>query len=526
MSRPTSADLWRRLTSLCLLSGLSAVLLNARGADDKPAADVETSVPARAWPMFGGTVSRNMVNPLPMRLPTEWSLKEGERKNVKWVAEFGTRGWGGPTVAGGKVYIATNNDKPKDPKIKGDKGVLMCFRESDGAFLWQAVHDKLSTGTENDWPHEGIASTPAVDGNRVYYISNRCEVICADAEGFLDGKNDGVQDEPNQGKTDADIVWRLDMIKELKVYPHQLASSSPLIAGDLVFVVTSNGVDPEGKVAAPEAPSFIAVNKLTGKVVWQSNLPGAKIMEGQWANPAYAAVNGTEQVIFPGGDGWLYGFEPKTGNLIWKFDLNPKAAEYKPGGRGTRGYPLATPVVYENRVYASVGLNPDDCRGVGHLWCIDITKTGDLSPVNDNFDPKADINKNSGLVWHYGGKLATRPKDGRDIVFGRTMSTCAIHDGLVYAAEADGFLHCVDARTGQKYWDYDLKGEVWASPFWADGKVYLGTTDSEVHIFAHGKEKKYLGKAETEAPIKSTAVAANGVLYVMTDSQVYAISQR
>ena len=50
----------------------------------------------------------------------------------------------------------------------------------------------------------------------------------------------------------------------------------------------------------------------------------------------------------------------------------------------------------------------------------------------------------------------------------------AVHDGLVYAAELDGFLHCLDANTGRKYWDYDLKDGTWNSPFYVDGKVFLG----------------------------------------------------
>src|SRR5262249_23184056 len=245
-------------------------------------------------------------------------------------------------IVGGKIFVGTNNDAPRNPAVTGDKGILMCFREADGHFLWQAIHDKLPAGRVNDWPKEGICSSPVVEGNRVYYVSNRCDLICADTEGFLDGKNDGVQDEAYKGKNDADIVWRLDMMKELKVYPHFLATCSPLIAGDLVFVVTGNGVDASDKPPAPEAPSFLAVNKHTGKVAWQSNAPGAKIMEGQWSNPAYAVVNGQEQVIFPGGDGWLYGFEAKGGKLIWKFDCNPKASEFKPGGRSTRNYPMAT----------------------------------------------------------------------------------------------------------------------------------------------------------------------------------------
>ena len=88
-----------------------------------------------------------------------------------------------PVVAGGQVFVGTNNDNPRNPSIKGDKGILMCFRETDGKFLWQAVHDKLPGGMENDWPQQGVASTPVVDGNRLYYVSNRCEVICANTAG-------------------------------------------------------------------------------------------------------------------------------------------------------------------------------------------------------------------------------------------------------------------------------------------------------------------------------------------------------
>ena len=116
-------------------------------------------------------------------------------------------------------------------------------------------------------------------------------------------------------------------------------------------------------------------------MIWKSNLPGKNIMHGQWSNPAYAEIDGEPQVIFPGGDGWLYGFEPETGKLIWKFDCNPKDAVYELGGTGTRNDFIATPVVYDNKVYIGVGQDPEHSTGVGHLWCIDPDgKTGDISP--------------------------------------------------------------------------------------------------------------------------------------------------
>src|SRR5262249_23690713 len=156
-------------------------------------------------------------------VPFDWAVEEGSEKNIKWSADLGSKAYGGPVVADGKVFVGTNNQNPRNPAVKGDKGILMCFRETDGKFLWQAIHDKLSAGRVQDWPEEGICSTPIVEGKRVYYVSNRCEVVCADTEGFLDGTNDGVQDEKYKGQTDADIIWHLDMIKKFSVFPHNLA---------------------------------------------------------------------------------------------------------------------------------------------------------------------------------------------------------------------------------------------------------------------------------------------------------------
>jgi outer membrane protein assembly factor BamB len=479
------------------------------------------------WPMFGGSLQRNMVNTFEKNIPTDWDVDSG--KNIKWTAKLGSRAYGGPVISGGKIFVGTNNESPRNPKITGDKGVVMCFRQADGKFLWQAVHDKLASGLVNDWPREGICSTPFVEGNRVYYVSNRCEVICADTEGFLDGKNDGVQDEKSQEPTDADIVWRLDMMKELDVFPHNLATSSPLIAGDILFVITSNGVD-EGhiNIPSPKAPSFLAINKHTGKVIWQDGSPGEHILHGQWSNPTYTVVNGQAQVIFPGGDGWVRGFDAQSGKLIWKFDCNPKSSKYLLGGRGTRNEIIATPVVFDNKVYIGVGQDPEHGEGVGHLWCIDITKTGDLSPVNDNFDPAAPENKNSGLVWHFGGPAdaKTQEQTNRDIIFGRTLSTCAIQDGLVFEAELGGYLHCLDARTGKEYWNHDLKAAVWGSPSWIDGKVYIGDEDGDIFVFAASKEKKLIAQHDMKTPVKSTPVAVDGVLYIMTDNQLFAIQAK
>jgi outer membrane protein assembly factor BamB len=494
--------------------------------------------PDTPMPMFGGSPSRNFVNNAEKSPPTEFDPKE--KDSLKWVAKLGSRSYGGPVIAGGKVFVGTNNQAPRNPRDTVqrndgrrrpiDKGILMCFEEATGKFLWQHVNDKLPSGQVHDWPEEGVCSTPTVEGERLWYVSNRCEVVCLDVNGLANG-NQGVQDENYKDPSDADVLWRCDMMRELNVFPHNMAACAPLVVGDMVYVVTANGVD-EGHInlPSPEAPSFLALNKDTGKVVWKSILPGRNIMHGQWSNPTYAVVKGRPQVIFPGGDGWLYGFDPQTGKLLWKFDCNPKNSKYELGGRGTRSDFIGTPVFHDGLVYIGTGQDPEHFTGIAHFWCIDPSKASDtnvdLSPKNDNFDPKAEVNKTSGLAWHYGGPEQNPQKAGRTFVFGRTMSTASIRDGICYIAELDGLVHCLDAKTGKAFWKHDLKAAIWGSTMLVGDKVYLGTEEGDLYVYDHGKELKEPKKIEFEQPIRSTPVMANGVLYVMTESNLYAIGKK
>ncbi len=203
--------------------------------------------------MLGGTPARNMANPTEKNIPADWSIDKDKPVNLKWSVTMGTYSYGGPVIAGGRIFVGTNNDKPRDPKVTGDKGIVMCFDEATGKFLWQAVHDKLPNVAVNDTKEHGVASSPAVDGDRLYYLSNRCEMVCATTAG-ANGK--------------ADILWTFDMIKELKVVPCYLVNSSPVVIDDLVFALTANGVDATQNpppLPTPEAPPRVAINKKTGK---------------------------------------------------------------------------------------------------------------------------------------------------------------------------------------------------------------------------------------------------------------------
>src|ERR671911_2913126 len=386
------------------MCGVAAVVLIAATAATRVAA----SDPGTGdWPMWGGSADRNMVSNA-KGLPTDWDVKT--KKNIKWIATLGSQSYGNAVVAGGLVFVGTNNEGLRDPKQGGDRGVLMAFKEDTGEFLWQHTHEKLASGRANDWPYQGVASSPAVDGNRLYYVSNRGVLFCVDIEGFRDNENDGpVTDEKLVGMNDADVIWAFDMMEEVGTYPHNLANSSPVMYGDLIFVSTSNGQDESHvNVPSPKAPAIVAVNKKTGKLAWEDNSVFDKILHGQWSPPTVGTIGGVLQVVHGQGDGWVRGYEALTGKKLWEFDTNPKDSVWPK----TRNEVISTPVIFENVVYISNGQDPEHGEGVGHAYAIDATKRGDIT--------------DTGRLWHY-EKIR------------RSISTAAIKDGLIYLADFSGF---------------------------------------------------------------------------------------
>lgn len=484
------------------------------------------------WSQWGGTPSRNMVADGASNLPDAVEVKlndAGETdasgsKGVKWVAPLGSQTYGNPTVAGGRLYVGTNNDRPRDPRHQGDRGVLLCLDEQTGKLLWQLVSPKLPGGKAVDFEGVGICSSPAVVGDRVYLITNRCEVLCLDARGMANGNDGPFQDEAKHmapegaapmepGPTDADILWRYDMYNELGIFPYQQTAGSVLVVGDRLYTTTSNGVDWTGShLPAPEAPVLICLDTKTGKLLGEERSGiGSRTLRCNWSSPSYGEAGGRKMVVFGGGDGFCYGFDPEPvdGVLkeIWRFDCNPPQYKTnpktgKPVKYGSSKGPseiCATPVIHDGKVFVSTGQDPESGDGVGNLSCIDATKTGDLTQ--------------SGKLWSYA-----------DI--GRSLSTVSIGGGLVYAADYAGKVHCLDVKTGEPKWVHDTEGRVWGSTLLADGKVYVGTEERTLYVLAAGGEDKRLAEIELDGPIYSTPVFANGVLFVGTDKTLFALQKR
>jgi len=485
---------------------------------------------ADEWPMWGHDPSRNMVScdkGLPSIIDPGKPKEDGTidlttvSHNVKWVSRLGTQSYGNPTASGGKIFSGTNNGWPHFREdLTGDFGVLLCVNQMTGKQAWSLFTPKLAAGKVSDWEQVGLCCSPSVDGDRVYVVTNRCEVLCLDADGMGKENKGPFQDEaqyiagPGEspvkvGPGDADIIWRYDMRDELGIFPHNMTSSSVLVVGDKIYATTSNAVDWTDKhIPAPDAPALICLDKKTGKLLGQERSGICQRMFlSNWSSPAYGVVKGKPMVIFGGGDGFCYAFAPDpdpAGTLteIWRCDCNTPGLRTKDGKPLKHSEPqgpseiISTPVVFQDRVYVAIGHDPEDGDGQGAFTCIDASKTGDISTT--------------GKVW-VNEKI------------GRSISTAAIADGLLYIADFPGVIHCLDVETGSQLWTHDTEGHIWGSTLVGDGKVYVGNENGSMTILAAGKEEKVIATVDFKDPIYATPITADGTLFVATGTNLYAI---
>ena len=455
------------------------------------------------WPQWCGRPDRNMVSDA-TGLPDWFDAIEdtnsstGKLRNVRWVARLGMDTYGSPVISRGKVFVGGCAHDTGGQKAMGE---LWCFNESDGQLIWQFRSPYLHGLYNKSW---GMTSTPTVEGNRVYLLGHLGEVLCLNADGLAGGNTGPFQDEallldadrqvvkreiaPDGNRiveytpgtpghllaTDADIIWRFDMIKEVRCWPFNALNACPIVRGDYLYVATCSiysrsaycrgEVDTADKEIAVwkeatgrttyESPSLIVLDKHTGKLLAEDDTGVfEETFHGAHSSPALGVVNGRDLIFMGGGNGTCYAFDPdfvpgrggKPGILrtVWKFNcVDPST--YDTGSQNKRPQGpveiVATPVFHKGRVYVAVG-NDLSFNGSaapqGRLVCIDATGAGDITQ--------------SGKVWSF--------DDIRS-----SCSTVAIRDGLLYTADVGGNVYCLDADTGRLYWKYKTN-PVWSLPW-------------------------------------------------------------
>ena len=363
-----------------------------------------TVASAADWPQWCGTDGKNMVSPeknLPESfVPGQKNSRTGEirlgtAQHVKWGRKLCEAIYSTPAVVGGKIFIGG---------CRQTEGLMMCLDARTGKLVWEwrAPAKELPHRIEGwsigigEIPQSlGVCSSPLVEEDRVYFVSNDFKVVCLDARGEANAA----------GK--ARVLWSYDMWTQLKVFPCDAANGSVVLDGDLLYVNTSNGIDRNmelarekyRKIPSPNAPNVIVLEKHTGRLVATDDAPITKhLLHGQWSSVSLGTVGGRRLIFFGGGDGRCYAFEalrhvPETPvklKTVWSCDCIPD--EYKlshgmdwvtyyyagdkrrPDGLNTKSDGsyvgqsefIGTPVLYRNRIYLALGRDPAHGRGAAH----------------------------------------------------------------------------------------------------------------------------------------------------------------
>jgi outer membrane protein assembly factor BamB len=450
---------------------------------------------------------------------------------VLWEVKVGTHQYSIPTLDRGRIYIGANDTSIVRPGYQPSRGgALICVEQATGKLIWQLTSPRYFEGVKpplhfDQWGC-GICSGPVVDGDRLYVVGNRGEVLCLDRDGQANGNDGpfmdelaymGITNSPGNelGPADGDVVWKYNLLTESGVAPHDVCGSTPLLQGDFIYACTSNGLDDKhASIPRPLAPSLIVLDKATGRLVAaEAEGISQRLLHGHWSSPSAGRINGKTLVFFGGGDGVLYAFHPPEASRgsapqalkkAWAYDCNPQEFRNRDGqplrysthAKNTPDGPseiIGTPVFYQGRVYVAIGQSPLHGNGRGCLSCVD---------------------------------AATGAKVWASELIDRTLATATIAAGLLYLPDCTGNLHCFDVETGERCWSHPLGAKTWgASAFVADDKAYIGTEGNNFWTLQAGRTLRVLSKTRLQT-VPITPVAASGVLYLPTQTRLTALAAR
>jgi outer membrane protein assembly factor BamB len=204
---------------------------------------------------------------------------------VAWIARDLGGGYGAPSVANGRVYCLGDRG---DRNTFHPRECLSALDESTGNLLW-----RTQVGQTNvSFLPEGSSSTPTVDGDHVYALGARGDLVCADV-------------------TTGGIIWKLNLISDFGGgVPGYSYCESPLVDEDKVVVTPGGGT-----------ATIVALDKNRGTELWRCGVPGTR--SDQYSSVIAAVVDG-KRVYVQNLDTAAVGISAEDGKLLWS---------YKTGGR-------------------------------------------------------------------------------------------------------------------------------------------------------------------------------------------------
>lgn len=461
----------------------SVNVVKAQETEELASANKPAPNPAQQWAHWRGPTMDG--HSYAKNLPDTWS-PDGE--NLLWRSEeLGSRGT--PVAMNGKMYLVARA-YPETTK-EGEKTV--CFDPKTGKIIWESIHNVFLS----DAPAERVGwVSPVCDpkSNQVYVLGLSGVFQCLDGD---------------TGKT----IWEHSLMEEFgMISPYGGRTNLATVFEDLVIV--SSVMTGWGEAAVP-AHRFIAFDRATGMTAW-SFTARPRPEDTTYSTPVFKVIGGQALMVVGAADGALYALQPRTGNVVWKYQASPRGIN-------------TTPMIDEDGiVYCGHAEKNESSRTtLGALFAIDGRSSGEVTEDKLLWKiPGVTVSRCSPLkvgdrlyVVDDGGKLyILEAKTGKEIAIkklGRVMfGSMLAADGKIYVAENSGRTFVlkpteagVEVLSNPRLSD---NGECFGTPMTYEGRIYLPVTTA---LYCIGKEQsdtetEALANQEAETPAsKDTTVA-------------------
>ncbi|MEZ6106011.1 MAG: PQQ-binding-like beta-propeller repeat protein [Pirellulaceae bacterium] len=388
-------------------------------------------------------------------LPESWSPK-GE--NLIWKRDdCGTRST--PIVMNGRLYTVCR----ANPETTEEGERVICLDALTGETIWETFNNVyLSDAPAERVGWSSVVGDPA--SNQVYVLGLGCLFQCLNAE-------------------TGEVVWSRSLSEELGMLStYGGRTNFPVVFENLVII---SGVTTGWDAESLPAYRLIAFDKMTGQPLWlTSTRPRPE--DTTYSTPILTKFGDQDALVVGAGDGSVYAIQPRTGAVIWKYEVSIRGINQ-------------TPLIVGDRVYCGHSeKNIADTTVLGAFFCIDGMSSGDISE--------------DAVIWKNAGETIGR-------------SAPLYIDGRVYAVDDGGTMLIFDAETGEEVGRQRLGRIMFGSPLYADGKIYVGEATGRFYVLAPtDKGVEVLSQTRlTNEEILGSPICAMGRIYLPTVGGIYCI---
>ncbi len=390
------------------------------------------------WPEFRGPSRAGDATA--SELPLHWSRMQ----NIDWRTELPGNGWSSPIVVDSTIYLTTAIPSGPDGAADGYELATLIVDATNGKLLKRVpIFNQPASAPGIHGKNSHASPTPVFDGENIFVHFGHQGTACLSPTG--------------------DVVWKND---ELGYPPVHGNGGSPMVVDNLL-IFSRDGAD---------IADITALDKRTGKVVWQTSRDVKASKQFSFCTPALFEIDGQRQLILPGSN-VVQSLDPTTGRELWR-------VQYE-------GYSVIPRPIYESGlVFVCTGYDRPS------LLAIDPTGRGDVTETH--------------VRWRAGPGIAHTPS-----LIG--------HNGNVVTVSDNGIASCFNAQTGKELWKERIGGNFSASPLLVGDQLYLLSEDGVCTVLDISREPKEIASNKIEERCLASFAVVDGDLLLRSDKALYRI---